>query len=72
MSDRIDTKQAAEPAQPPLDLDGPDALAWDEEADIVVVGLGAAGASAALEAKECGLEALVIERFNGGGATRFA
>jgi 3-oxo-5alpha-steroid 4-dehydrogenase len=69
MSHPIDTKQAAEPAQPPLDIDGPDALPWDEEADVVVVGFGAAGASAAIEAKERGLEALVIERFNGGGAT---
>jgi len=69
MSDRIDTKQAVEPAQPPLDVEGPDALSWDEEADVVVVGFGAAGASAAIEARERGLEALVIERFNGGGAT---
>jgi 3-oxo-5alpha-steroid 4-dehydrogenase len=69
MSDRIDTKQAAEPAQPPLDVDGPDALAWKDEADLVIVGFGAAGASAAIEAKERGLEPLVIERFNGGGAT---
>jgi len=69
MSDRIDTKQAVEPAQPPLDIDGPDALAWNEEVDLVIVGFGGAGASTALEAKERGLEALIIERFNGGGAT---
>jgi len=69
MSDRIETKQAGEPAQPPLDVDGPDALPWDEEVDVVIVGFGAAGASTAIEAKERGLEALVIERFNGGGAT---
>ena len=69
MSDRIDTKQAVEPAQLPLDVDGPDALAWNEEVDLVIVGFGAAGASTAIEAKERGLEPLVIERFNGGGAT---
>ena len=69
MSDRIDTKQAVEPAQPPLDIDGSDALAWNEEVDLVIVGFGGAGASTALEAKERGLEALIIERFNGGGAT---
>jgi 3-oxo-5alpha-steroid 4-dehydrogenase len=69
MRDRIDPEEAAEPAQPALDVDGPDAVAWNEEADIVVVGFGAAGASAALEAKERELEPLIIERFSGGGAT---
>ena len=69
MSDRIDAKLAAEPALPPLDVDGPDALAWNEEADVVVVGFGGAGASAAIEAKERGLEPIIIERFSGGGAT---
>jgi 3-oxo-5alpha-steroid 4-dehydrogenase len=69
MSNRIDTRQEAEPALPPLDVDGPAALAWNEAADLVIVGFGAAGASAAIEASERGLEALVIERFNGGGAT---
>jgi 3-oxo-5alpha-steroid 4-dehydrogenase len=69
VSDRIDVKQAAEPAQAPLEVDGPEAIAWNEEVDIVIVGFGAAGASAAIEAKERELDALVIERFNGGGAT---
>jgi 3-oxo-5alpha-steroid 4-dehydrogenase len=69
VSDRIDVKQAAEPAQAPLEVDGPDAVAWNEEVDVVIVGFGAAGASAAIEATERRLEALVIERFNGGGAT---
>jgi 3-oxo-5alpha-steroid 4-dehydrogenase len=69
VSDRIDVKQAAEPAQAPLEVDGPDAVVWNEEVDVVVVGFGAAGASVAIEAKERGLDALVIERFNGGGAT---
>ena len=69
MSDRIDVKQAAEPAQAPLEVDGPDAVAWNEEVDIVIIGFGAAGASAAIETKERRLDALVIERFNGGGAT---
>jgi hypothetical protein len=69
VSDRIDVNQAAEPAQAPLEVDRPDAVAWDEEVDILIVGFGAAGASAAIEAKERGFDALVIERFNGGGAT---
>lgn len=39
------------------------------EADVVVVGLGAAGACAALEAAETGSEVVVLDRFDGGGAT---
>jgi 3-oxo-5alpha-steroid 4-dehydrogenase len=40
----------------------------DIEADVVVVGFGAAGACAALEAAE-GCDVVVIDRFGGGGAT---
>ncbi len=43
--------------------------AWDVEADVVVIGFGAAGAAAALEAAAAGAEVLVIDRFGGGGAT---
>lgn len=43
---------------------------WDDEADIVIVGFGGAGASAAIEAAERGAKVLVIERFSGGGATK--
>ncbi|QBJ97302.1 FAD-binding protein [Rhodococcus sp. ABRD24] len=42
---------------------------WDGEADVVVVGFGAAGASAAIEATDRGAQVLVVERFDGGGAT---
>jgi 3-oxo-5alpha-steroid 4-dehydrogenase len=42
---------------------------WDEEVDVLVVGLGAAGAAAALEASACGAETLVLERAGGGGGT---
>jgi len=45
------------------------AEAWDEQADIVVVGFGAAGACAAIEAAEAGADVLVVERFGGGGAS---
>ncbi|NEW38708.1 FAD-binding protein [Nocardia cyriacigeorgica] len=44
-------------------------LDWDMSADVVVVGYGAAGASAALEAAADGAQVLVLERFTGGGAT---
>ena len=42
---------------------------WDIEADVVVVGFGAAGACAALEATGAGAEVIVLDRFHGGGAT---
>jgi 3-oxo-5alpha-steroid 4-dehydrogenase len=43
--------------------------AWDLEADVVVVGFGAAGACAALEAAAAGADVIVLDRFSGGGAT---
>ncbi len=42
---------------------------WDAEADAIVVGFGAAGAAAALEAAQQGDSVLVVDRFHGGGAT---
>ncbi|HEV2373173.1 MAG TPA: FAD-binding protein [Streptosporangiaceae bacterium] len=42
---------------------------WDVEADVVVIGFGAAGACAALAAAELGCDVVVLDRFCGGGAT---
>jgi 3-oxo-5alpha-steroid 4-dehydrogenase len=42
---------------------------WDIEADVVVVGFGAAGACAALEAVSRGCAVVLLDRFTGGGAT---
>jgi 3-oxo-5alpha-steroid 4-dehydrogenase len=42
---------------------------WDIQADVVVVGFGAAGACAALEAAAAGRDVVVLDRFAGGGAT---
>ncbi|WP_280467468.1 FAD-binding protein [Nocardia cyriacigeorgica] len=44
-------------------------LEWDLTADVIVIGFGAAGACAALEAAADGAQVLVLERFTGGGAT---
>ncbi len=41
---------------------------WDDEADVIVVGLGAAGLSAALQARDDGADVFAIDRFLGGGA----
>jgi succinate dehydrogenase/fumarate reductase flavoprotein subunit len=45
---------------------------WDRTADVVVVGLGVAGACAALEAHRRGVEVLVLERASGGGGASAA
>ena len=42
---------------------------WQGSFDVIVVGLGAAGVSAALEAKEAGANVAFIDRFEGGGTT---
>ena len=56
-------------AGPIAPLGAAEVPAWDLEADVVVVGLGAAGASAAIEAAEAGAEVLVLERDFAGGGT---
>ena len=40
---------------------------WDEEADVVIVGIGSAGSCAAIEAAEAGASVLAIERASGAG-----
>lgn len=52
----------------PIALD--DVRQFDDETDVLVVGLGAAGVSAAIEARLAGAEVVVVERASaGGGAT---
>lgn len=58
--------------EPPLVLANAEDIAWNDRAEVVVVGLGAAGASAAIEARDSGAEVLIIDRFEGGGATRWS
>lgn len=42
---------------------------FDDEADLVVIGLGAAGASAAIEARAGGADVIVLERASAGGGS---
>jgi succinate dehydrogenase/fumarate reductase flavoprotein subunit len=49
-------------------VDAQDA-SWDDTADVVIAGLGVAGACAAIEAREAGADVLVFERASGGGGT---
>ena len=55
----------------PCDL--AEVTAWDDEADVVVVGFGAAGSAAAYTAAEAGARVIVTERTGGpGGAAALA
>lgn len=57
------------PIDPPLEVADAASVNWSASADVVVVGWGAAGACAAIEARESGATVLVIDRFEGGGAS---
>jgi 3-oxo-5alpha-steroid 4-dehydrogenase len=46
-----------------------DTIKFDETTDFVVIGLGAAGASAAIEARAAGAEVIVLERASAGGGS---
>lgn len=52
-----------------LVIDDAEAFAWDLDTDFLVVGSGAAGASAAAEACEQGLRVTMVDRYAGGGAS---
>lgn len=55
--------------QAPLRIVNVEAQAWHDECDVLVIGWGAAGACAALEARANGADVLVADRFTGGGAS---
>lgn len=52
-----------------LRVNSADQLPWDDRCDLLIVGFGGAGASAAIEASTRGLSVLALDRFEGGGAT---
>ena len=56
----------------PMVVADADAVAWDDQADIVIVGFGGAGVSAGIQARELGGDVIAIDRFGGGGATAFS
>jgi 3-oxo-5alpha-steroid 4-dehydrogenase len=53
----------------PIVVEDAESAQWDDVADLVVVGLGAAGITAAIEARERGADVVLLDRFEGGGAT---
>lgn len=57
------------PIDAPLWLAPGEDPCWDDGADLLVIGWGAAGACAALEARAAGASVWVVDRFGGGGAS---
>ena len=53
----------------PMVVQDPDSIQWNDTTEVLVIGLGGAGISAALESLECGDRVTAIDRFDGGGAT---
>ena len=50
-------------------VSNPDVINWNDEADLVIVGLGGAGIAAANEALDLGHSVIGIDKTSGGGAT---
>lgn len=71
MNDR-DFSTADPIIEPPARLSSLDEVSWDVETDMLVVGFGGAGASAAIEAHDLGLDVVIADRFAGGGATAYS
>ncbi len=63
------SNSGATPIGAPLRADGEQSIAWDDDCDVLVVGFGAAGACAAIEAASAGAAVIVTDRFGGGGAS---
>ncbi len=53
----------------PLQVASVEQQNWDQQCDVLVVGWGAAGACAAIEAHDQGADVIVADRFLGGGAS---
>jgi 3-oxo-5alpha-steroid 4-dehydrogenase len=70
LGDLTDTSNCVDPA---LVADDPDSFAWDESCDVLVVGVGLAGACATLRtAEDRSLQVIAIDRGLGGGASRMS
>ncbi len=62
------SRSGATPIAPALQVDA-GSIQWDADCDVLVIGFGAAGASAAIEAARDGAQVIVVDRFEGGGAS---
>lgn len=70
LDDLTETSVRVEPA---LVVDNPDSFGWDDQCDVLVVGVGMAGVCAALRAAEDRhLQVIAIDRGEGGGASKLS
>jgi 3-oxo-5alpha-steroid 4-dehydrogenase len=70
LDDLVPTANRVEPARV---IDDPDAEHWDAACDVLVVGVGLAGVTAALRtAEDRSLEVIAIDRGAGGGASKLS
>lgn len=60
----------ASPVEPKLIADAD--TVWEDSCDVLVIGFGLAGACAAIEAADRGLDVLLIDRFRGGGSSEMS
>jgi len=68
-----DLTPTANRVEPALVVDDPDSFAWDDACDVLVVGVGLAGACATLRtAEDRSLKVIAIDRGLGGGASRMS
>ncbi len=63
------SNSGATPIGAPVRADGEQSIGWDDDCDVLVVGFGAAGACAAIEAAHAGAAVIVTDRFGGGAAS---
>ena len=54
----------------PVVVPDPEAVLWEAQADVLVVGFGGAGATTALRCAESGLAVIAVDKADGGGSTR--
>ncbi|MDE1926061.1 MAG: FAD-binding protein [Burkholderiales bacterium] len=69
MTQAATEKSTVTPIEPALEVGSAAELDWSDSADVVVVGWGAAGACAAIEARSADTDVIVVDRFGGGGAS---
>jgi 3-oxo-5alpha-steroid 4-dehydrogenase len=67
-----DSVPTGTPVGEPLRVASADAIQWDATCDLLVVGIGLAGASATLRGSELGLDTIAVDRFQGGGASELS
>jgi len=67
-----DSVPSGTPVGEPLRVADADAVKWDSTCDLLVVGIGLAGASATLRGSELGLDTIAVDRFQGGGASELS